>query len=90
MTLIYILIQEDVFHLVCQSELADFYGLLMHPNYQIQNDWHDLGLKIDLSLKEISVKINEPYEWSYSCHCEKCLSAKNLKGKGKGKKSEKL
>ena len=61
----------------------------MHPGYQITNEWHDFRLSIDLALKEIATKLKKPYEWSYDCLCEKCVGAKNIKGKGKGKKSKK-
>ena len=60
--------------------------------YRISWDWHDIGLSTDIKLKEIATKYKEPYELLNPCfrgndcgHCEICIRAKNMKGKGKGK-----
>ena len=55
---------------------------------KMAEEWHQLTLRIDLSLKDIATKMERPYVWAKSCHCEKCLNAKKIKGKGKGKKSK--
>ena len=86
------------YHLHGHDQLAKLYGTLMHPNYKISEDWHDIKLSTDVKLKEIATKYKQPYEWLHTCfrgndrgHCEKSISAKNIKmkGKGKGKKSQK-
>ena len=69
--------------------LTNMYSTILNRNYQIQKEWHKLRLEMDLSLKEIATKMGKPYVWADSCHCEECTSIKNIKGKGKGKKSKK-
>ena len=58
---------------------------------QIKNEWHELKLKINRSLREIATKMKKPYSWVGDCTCEECKNAKQMqgKGKGKGKKSKK-
>ena len=74
----------------CCKILDDLYSKTNNwKTSKIQEEWHQLILKIDLSLKEIATKLKKPYEWTYKCHCQECLDAKKLKGKGKGKKSKK-
>ena len=73
----------------CCKILDDLYSKTNNwKTSKIQEEWHQLRLKIDLSLKEIATKLKKPYEWTYKCHCEECLDAKKIKGKGKGKKSK--
>ena len=74
----------------CCKILDDLYSKTNNwKTSKIQEEWHQLRLKIDLSLKEIATKLKKPYEWTYKCHCQECLDAKKLKGKGKGKKIKK-
>ena len=54
----------------------------------IVKEWHELEFEINLSLKDIATK-KKPYVWTGDCKCEECQNAKNVKGKGKGKKSKK-
>ena len=58
---------------------------------RIKSIWHELELKINLSLREIATKMKIPYSWVGACTCEECKNAKQMqgKGKGKGKKSKK-
>ena len=60
------------------EKLADCWGKLMNPNYQIRDEWHDLCINTDFSLKEIATKLKKSYFWSDSCHCEKCKAVKNM------------
>ena len=60
------------------EKLADCWGKLMNPNYQIRDEWHDLCINTDFSLKEIATKLKKSYFWSDSCHCEKCKTVKNM------------
>ena len=69
--------------------LDDFYSTTNNDrSSKMAEEWHQLTLRIDLSLKDIATKMERPYVWAKSCHCEKCLNAKKIKGKGKGKKSK--
>ena len=38
----------------CVTKLWDLWGVLMNPNYQIRDEWHEVTLNTDLSLKQIA------------------------------------
>ena len=43
-------------------------------------DWHDLKMKIDITMEELSKKIDEVYfHYNFKCDCPKCKSTKNEK-----------
>ena len=72
------------------SKLQDLWSTLMRPNYQIRDDWHDLCLKIDLTLKEIATRMKKSYEWEDSCFCDECLRVKNIDSKEEAKLRKKM
>ena len=71
--------------------ISDIYSNSMADLSKIKNEWHELELKINLSLRDIATKMKIPYSWVGACTCEECKNAKQIqgKGKGKGKKSKK-
>ena len=74
-----------------RDSIYDLYSKSMADLSQIKNEWHELKLKINRSLREIATKMKKPYSWVGDCTCEECKNAKQMqgKGKGKGKKSKK-
>ena len=72
------------------SKLEDMWSNLMRPNYQIRNEWHDLCLNVDLTLKEIAKKLKKPYEWESSCFCDECLRVKSINAKEEKKLRKKM
>ena len=48
---------------------------------RLYHDWHDLGLELDLALKNIAAKLKKTYCWTQGCFCTKCKSAKNMSDK---------
>ena len=73
--------------------ISDIYSSSIADLLRIKSIWHELELKINLSLREIATKMKIPYSWVGACTCEECKNAKQIqgkgKGKGKGKKSKK-
>ena len=72
------------------NKLEDMWSTLMRPNYQIRDEWHDLCLDIDLTLKEIATKLKKPYEWEANCFCDKCLRVKDINAKEEKKLRKKM
>ena len=72
------------------DKLEDMWSTLMRPNYQIRNEWHDLCLNIDLTLKEIATTLKKSYEWEANCFCDKCLRVKDISAKKEKKLRKKM
>ena len=74
-----------------RDSIFDIYSNSMAKLTRIKKEWHELELKINLSLREIATEMKIPYSWVGACTCEECKNAKQIqgKGKGKGKKSKK-
>ena len=62
-------------------KIDNLWSTLTRSNYQIRDEWHDHRLNIDLTMKDITTKLKNPYEWEDSCFCEKCLGVKNIDAK---------
>ena len=72
------------------DKLEDMWSTLMRPNYQIRDEWHDLCLNIDLTLKGIATTLKKPYEWEANCFCDKCLRVKDINAKEEKKLRKKM
>ena len=71
-------------------KIDNLWSTLTRSNYQIRDEWHDLCLNIDLTLKEIATTLKKPYEWEANCFCDKCLRVKDINTKEEKKLRKKM